>query len=402
MKKVGKVFILLIALASVGVGGFLLGSHSSQIFALGGAGGSDADDQRIVENIDLYRKTIAEDYLFDYTEQDLENGIYKGMFAGLNDPYSQYYTPEEYKRMMEDTSGEFAGVGLVVIAGEDDLITVVSAIANTPASRAGIKTNDKIVEVDGVAYAGSDLNEATQKMRGPENTKVKLTIQRQVDGKTDTLHIELVRQLITVDSVVGKLLEPGLGYVQITSFDENTAAEFKKEWEALEQQGAARFVLDLRNNPGGLLTTSQEIADMLLGEGKIVTTVDNKGKEEVLTSDASQYKEPMVVLANEGSASASEILLGALRDQKRAVSVGEKTFGKGIVQRLYPIGPNGEEGGFKLTMAEYLTPNGEKIHQKGITPDIQVELPADAKGIGPDFLEQDTQLARAIQEVKTK
>lgn len=398
MKKFGKALILVLLLAAVGGGGFILGNNMQAV--PGASTEEQAADRRILKNINLYREAIQSDYLFPYKKEDLETGIYKGLFWGLKDPYSEYYTAEEYKRLMEDTTGKFAGVGLVITAGEDNLITVVSPIANTPAAKAGLKAGDKIVEVDGQAYAGKELQEATEHMRGKPKTSVELTVQRVINGKTQTSHVKLVREMIEVDTVIGKLMPDNIGYLQISSFEQVTAKDFKKEWEALEKQGAKKFIIDLRNNPGGLLTSCEEIADALLGKATIVTTVDNKGKKEASTSDEAQYKEPLVVLANGGSASASEILLGALRDNKRAKSVGEKTFGKGIVQQIYPLGENGKDGGFKLTMAEYLTPNGEKIHGKGITPDILVKAPEQAKGMGPDFLKEDPQLQRALQEVK--
>ena len=398
MKKFGKALILVLLLVAVGGGGFILGNNMQAV--PGASTEEQAADRRILKNINLYREAIQSDYLFPYKKEDLETGIYKGLFWGLKDPYSEYYTAEEYKRLMEDTTGKFAGVGLVITAGEDNLITVVSPIANTPAAKAGLKAGDKIVEVDGQAYAGKELQEATEHMRGKPKTSVELTVQRVINGKTQTSHVKLVREMIEVDTVIGKLMPDNIGYLQISSFEQVTAKDFKKEWEALEKQGAKKFIIDLRNNPGGLLTSCEEIADALLGKATIVTTVDNKGKKEASTSDEAQYKEPLVVLANGGSASASEILLGALRDNNRAKSVGEKTFGKGIVQQIYPLGENGKDGGFKLTMAEYLTPNGEKIHGKGITPDIVVKAPEQAKGMGPDFLKEDPQLQRALQEVK--
>lgn len=398
MKKFGKALILVLLLVAVGGGGFILGNNMQAV--PGASTDEQAADRRILKHINLYREAIQSDYLFPYKKEDLETGIYKGLFWGLKDPYSEYYTAEEYKRLMEDTTGKFAGVGLVITAGEDNLITVVSPIANTPAAKAGLKAGDKIVEVDGQAYEGKELQEATEHMRGKPKTSVELTVQRVINGKTQTSHVKLVREMIEVDTVIGKLMPDNIGYLQISSFEQVTAKDFKKEWEALEKQGAKKFIIDLRNNPGGLLTSCEEIADALLGKATIVTTVDNKGKKEASTSDEAQYKEPLVVLANGGSASASEILLGALRDNKRAKSVGEKTFGKGIVQQIYPLGENGKDGGFKLTMAEYLTPNGEKIHGKGITPDIVVKAPEQAKGMGPDFLKEDPQLQRALQEVK--
>lgn len=399
MKKLGKTILLLLLLVSVGSGGFILGQNM-EAEMLDIASEDVETDRRIMKNIELYRQAIKSDYLFTYKPEDLETGIYKGLFWGLNDPYSEYYTPEEYQRLMEDTSGKFAGVGLVITAGDDNLITVVSPIANTPADRAGVKAGDKIIEVNGTTYTGQDLQEATDKMRGEPNTPVDLTVQRVIQGKTQTSHVRIVREMIKVDTVVSKMLPDNIGYVQLTSFDEDSAKDFEKAWKDLEKQGAKRFVLDLRNNPGGLLDTCEQIADLLLGKVTIVTTVDNKGNEDKSESDDKQFTEPITVLANGGSASASEILLGALRDNKRAKSIGETTFGKGIVQQIYPLGEDGKEGGFKLTMAEYLTPNGEKIHGKGITPDIVVKAPEEAKGIGPSFLEEDPQLKRAIEEVK--
>lgn len=397
MKKMGKALMMFLLCLSIGTGGFILGQNT---LALKENPNSDERMQRIMTNLESYKKTIDKDFLFKHDDDEMEAGIYKGLFAGLNDPYSEYYTAAEYKRLMEDTSGKFAGVGLVITSGDDNLITVVSPIANTPAARAGIQANDKIIEVDGQRYAGSQLQEATEKMRGKEGTKVELTVQRKVNNKMESKHFTIEREMIKVDSVVAKMLEDKIAYIQITSFDEDTADEFKAKWQELKDQGAEKFVLDLRNNPGGLLNTCEEISDMLLGDGVIVTTVDNKGQQEVSRSNADHFDGDLVVLVNEGSASASEILTGALRDHKRAKIIGQKTFGKGIVQRLYPLGTNGSEGGFKLTMAEYLTPNGEKIHGKGIKPDIEVKLPEDSKGIGPDHADTDSQLKRALEELK--
>lgn len=400
MKNVTKAMMMLLLLFGVGVGGFFLGTNS-QLSPSGAADEGDvAEEKRILQNIEAYKSVIDQDFLFDVNKTDLENGIYKGLFEGLKDPYSVYYTPEEYKRLMEDTSGHFAGVGLVISAGEDGLITVVSAIDDTPAAQAGLKTGDKILAVDAVEYTADQLQEATDHMRGKIGTEVTVTVRRQDGDTVETKDYTIKRAEINVASVTSKMMQDNVGYIRISEFAEETAAQFKEQIQELEKQGAQRIVLDLRNNPGGLITTSEEVADYLLGEGKIVTTVDKKGKEEVSSSDAENDPIPMVVLINNGSASASEILMGALRDHNRAKSVGVKSYGKGIVQRIYPLGANGEQGGFKLTMAEYLTPNGEKIHKKGIEPDVPVELNKDAKAIGPEALDQDNQLEKAIEEVK--
>lgn len=403
MKKIGKVLLLIILLVGCSLGGYFLGANSSLDNPLAGIVGGDPQSQemeRIMKNVENYRKIIKRDYIFDYQDEDLETGIYKGLFAGLGDPYSEYYTKEEYDALMEDTSGSFAGIGLVVTAGEDNLITVVSPIEGTPAARAGIRSGDKILAVDGVTYLGSELNEATKAMRGTPGTEVTITIRREGTGVLKNEDKTLTRAEINVKTVNAKLLEDQVGYVQVTQFNETTAEEFDQALRSLMDQGAEHLVLDLRNNPGGLLDMVITMADNVLGEGKIVTTVDKQKKEDVATSDKEHIGIPMVVLVNEGSASASEIMTGALKDNNRALVLGKTTFGKGIVQRIYPLGA-GKGGGFKLTMAEYLTPRGTHIHEVGISPDLELDLNEEAKGIGPDFLDQDNQLRAAMALVKT-
>lgn len=403
MKKIGKVLLLIILLVGFSLGGYFLGANSRLDTPLAGIMGEEPRSQemeRILKNIENYSKIIKRDYIFDYKDEDLETGIYKGLFAGLGDPYSEYYTKEEYEALMEDTSGSFAGIGLVVTAGEDNLITVVSPIEGTPAAKAGIRSGDKILAVDGTTYLGSELNEATKAMRGTPGTEVTITIRREGTGVLKNEDKTLTRAEINVKTVNAKLLEDQVGYVQVTQFNETTAEEFDQALRSLMDQGAEHLVLDLRNNPGGLLDMVITMADNVLGEGKIVTTVDKQKKEDVATSDKEHIGIPMVVLVNEGSASASEIMTGALKDNNRALVLGKTTFGKGIVQRIYPLGA-GKGGGFKLTMAEYLTPKGTHIHEVGIAPDLELDLNEEAKGIGPDFLDQDNQLRAAMALVKT-
>lgn len=403
MKKIGKVLLLIILLVGFSLGGYFLGANSRLDTPLAGIMGEEPRSQemeRILKNIENYSKIIKRDYIFDYKDEDLETGIYKGLFAGLGDPYSEYYTKEEYEALMEDTSGSFAGIGLVVTAGEDNLITVVSPIEGTPAAKAGIRSGDKILAVDGTTYLGSELNEATKAMRGTPGTEVTITIRREGTGVLKNEDKTLTRAEINVKTVNARLLDGQVGYVQVTQFNETTAEEFDQALRSLMDQGAEHLVLDLRNNPGGLLDMVITMADNVLGEGKIVTTVDKQKKEDVATSDKEHIGIPMVVLVNEGSASASEIMTGALKDNNRALVLGKTTFGKGIVQRIYPLGA-GKGGGFKLTMAEYLTPKGTHIHEVGIAPDLELDLNEEAKGIGPDFLDQDNQLRAAMALVKT-
>lgn len=403
MKKIGKVLLLIILLVGFSLGGYFLGANSSLDNPLASIVGGDPQSQemeRIMKNVENYRKIIKRDYIFDYQDEDLEAGIYKGLFVGLGDPYSEFYTKEEYDALLEDTSGSFAGIGLVVTAGEDDLITVVSPIEGTPAAKAGIRSGDKILAVDGETYLGSELSQATKAMRGEPGTDVTVTVRHEGQGVLKSQDYTITRAEINVKTVNAKLLDDKVAYLQVTQFNETTAGEFEEALTSLMDQGAEHLVLDLRNNPGGLLDMVIDMADQVLGEGKIVTTVDKQKKEDVASSDKEHVAIPMVVLVNEGSASASEIMTGALKDNQRALVVGKTTFGKGIVQRLYPLGGS-QGGGFKLTMAEYLTPNGTHIHKVGISPDLELDLSSQATGIGPDHIDEDNQLQAAVALVKT-
>lgn len=401
MKKLGKALILILLLCGVGVGGFFIGNRMPEVGVA--AAETDAEElrrEKMIQKIDELSTVIEQDFLFTADKKKMEDGVYKGLFESLKDPYSVYYSPEEFQRMMEDSAGQFAGVGVVITGAEDDFITVVSPIAGTPGERAGLKAGDKIVAIDGQSYMATDLEEAVAHMRGEVGTEVVLSVRRKENQETKTFDLTLKREMIQVQSVSSQMLQKEIGYVQITSFDEPTAADFKTHVEKLQAEGAKALVIDLRNNPGGLLSSCEEIADYLLGDATIVTTVDNKGAEQVSKSDAKSNSIPVVLLVNEGSASASEILTGALRDNKRAIAVGTKTYGKGIVQRIYPLAEGEETAGYKLTVAEYQTPSGEKINKVGITPDIVVELPAETKSIGPAALDADVQLKRAIEEVQ--
>nr|WP_072514567.1 S41 family peptidase [Ndongobacter massiliensis] len=357
-------------------------------------------DQRIMNMIRYLSKALKENYLFGIDDQQMEIGLYKGLFEATKDPYTVFYTGEEFSRLMEDTAGEFAGIGVVVTGGTDGLITVVSPIADTPGARAGILAGDKVLAVDGVNYTAQEMDAAVTHMRGEVGAPVTLTIQRTEGENVQTLDISIVREIIHVESVHSQMLEDAVGYLQITSFDEPTAQAFQAHFEDLKAQGAKSVIIDLRNNPGGLLTACDEIADYLLGDATIVTTVSKNGEKEVVSSDAEQETLPVVLLVNGGSASASEILTGALRDNQRAIAIGTKTYGKGIVQRLFPLFAEPKDGGYKITVAEYLTPSGAHIHEKGIEPDIVVELPEGIQGIGVEHREEDTQLQRAIEEAK--
>ena len=347
-----------------------------------------------VENI------IKENYLKDVDDEVLLEGQLKGLLQSLEDPYSQYLTSDEYQSLTEQTSGTYGGIGVIVTPGDDNYITVVSPIEDTPGERAGLKTGDKIIKVDGKDYSAENMDAAVKVMKGEPNTKVTLTIMRtDSEGNSETMDIEIVREIIRIVTVKSNILDDKIGYIKITSFDGITYEDFKADLNELEKRNIEGLIIDLRNNPGGLLDVCKDIADELLGEGDIVYTETKDGNREYLRSDEDMIDIPLVILVNEGSASASEILAGAIRDHNRGVLIGTTTFGKGVVQRIIPFD---DGSGIKLTISEYFTPNGINIHGIGIEPDIVVELPADVDVIGVDNIDGDLQLQKAIDVIKSQ
>lgn len=343
---------------------------------------------------------VKQNYLRDVDEKKLADGQLKGMLQSLEDPYSNYMTQDEFASFLQQTSGTYGGIGVVVTPGDDNLITVVSPIEGTPGERAGIKSGDKIIKVNGVEYLGENMDQAVKVMKGEANTKVTLTILRKnKEGKNDIFDIEITREIIRLVTVKSNLIDDNIGYIKITSFDDLTYKDFKAELDKLGKRNIKGLIIDLRNNPGGLLDRCVQIADELLGEGDIVYTQTKSGKRTYERSGKSMVDYPLVLLVNGGSASASEILAGAIKDHKRGTLIGTTTFGKGVVQRIHDLD---DGSGLKLTISEYFTPNGTNIHGIGITPDIVVELPEGVEEIGVDNLKEDIQLRTAIEEIKSK
>lgn len=326
----------------------------------------------------------------EITEKDFIEGRKKGTVAALNDPYSQYFDEEEYKQFMESTTGEFFGIGVQIGAVEGSkLITVIAPIKGSPAEAAGLKSGDKIVSVDGVEYTVDEMDEAVKHIKGDKGTTVTLGILSEGDGRVRD--VKITRDEIHMESVITGSIGD-IAYIGLTQFEENTVDEFTEAMKAAA--GKKGLILDLRGNPGGILEAAVGISDQLLPEADIVSAKDNRDKEVFhYTSDEESWKKPIVVLVNGGSASASEIVAGALKDNKAATLVGEKTYGKGVVQTLLPL-PGG--GGIKLTTSEYFTPSGVSIQDKGIEPDVKVSLPEDVQAIGLEHRDQDTQLQKAI------
>lgn len=352
------------------------------------------------EKIKNIEEIINSNYLRDVDKEALEDGKLRGMLDSLNDPYSQYFNKEEFRKFNEDTAGSFAGIGIVVTPMDDNYITVVSPISGTPAERAGIKTEDKIIKVNGVEYTAKQMEEAVSVMRGEPGTDVKVTVLRKVDGKQETLDFDLTREIIKIESIETAMIpNSNLGYMKVISFDQDTYKDYKEGLKLLKDKGAKGIVFDLRGNPGGLLDVVINMADDLLGDSTILFTKTKAGQEEYFKSNISMDNIPAVVLIDKGSASASEIFAGALKDNGRAKLIGETSFGKGVVQRIYDF-PDGT--GMKITESEYFLPNGESIHEKGVAPDYEISLPEDIEGIGIDYINEDTQLQKAIEVINSQ
>lgn len=346
-------------------------SYESGNEAVAANAGLPLKELRLFSNI--YGR-VKHNYVDPVEDEQLIRGAIDGMLATL-DPYSVYLKEEPYKNLKIGTTGKFGGLGIVVDM-EDELVKVVSPIDDTPASRAGIQTGDLIFKIDGKNVRGMKLSEAVKLMRGIIGTKVKLTILR--DGETDPLEMELTRAEIKVTSTRETLLEPGYGYVRISRFQTNTSTDLKGSMDKLakqNKQGLQGLILDLRNNPGGVLTAAVQVLDIFLEQGQMV--VYTKGRR----SDSSvEYKTsapdrlnglPVIVLINKGSASASEITAGALKDTGRAIIAGKQSYGKGSVQTIHPLE---EKAALKLTTAKYYTPSGQVIDGVGVAPDIELEF----------------------------
>jgi carboxyl-terminal processing protease len=355
--------ILLIGLLLVGVV-FLNGDNASV----------KADTDDVYKNIEIFAEVlrrIEQAYVEPQDPQKLIYGAIKGMVRSL-DPHSSFMTKEEHRELMMETKGSFSGVGIEITI-KDDTLTVVSPIEDTPAFKAGIKAGDKIIKIEGNSTKDMSLFDAVKYIRGPKGTKVKLTIMR--EGEEKPLDFAITRDVIPLKSVRYHLLTPDIGYARVLHFRTKTAEDLDAALRELEKGGPLKgLILDLRNNPGGLLMQAAEVADLFLDEGLIVSTRGRDSAQDMVLSahkNDTQRSFPIIVLVNGGSASASEIVAGALQDNKRALILGTRTFGKGSVQTILPLS---DGSGLRLTTARYYTPNGKSIQVDGITPDIELEF----------------------------
>lgn len=357
--------------------------------------GSKAVDTKI----DVIKQIIDKFYLDDENEEDLVDGMYKGIVDGLGDPYSVYYTAEEFNSLMESTNGVYCGIGVTVSQDADTgIITLVKPFENSPGLEAGILPGDILYKVDGTEVTGMELSSVVAMIKGEEGTTVELTIIR--EGESDDLTITVERRQIEIPTISYEVLANNIGYIYISEFDTVTESQFISALEDLNNQGISGLVVDLRDNPGGNLDVVNSILDQILPEGLIVYTEDKYGKKEEYKSDEEhQFNKPLAVLVNGNSASASEIFAGAVKDYGIGTLVGTKTFGKGIVQRLIELG---DGTAMKLTISKYYTPNGYNIHGIGIEPDVEIELDDSLKTQAVITHDEDNQLQKALEIINEK
>ncbi len=384
MKQYNKSFVIKLSLLLVGGTAVLTTFFVSLMFLAGsflGSGLTTMKIQRIKTLIDTY-------YLKEYDAELVENGAFYGIPLMLGDPYSGYLSSDDVESLKESVTGEYVGIGVeVTVDPEDGLITVISPIADTPAALAGIRTGDKFLTINGEEVTGSTLDEVVAKLKnGKKKEEIKLELLRE----GETVSLTVIRDEITIHSATGNMLNEEIGYLKLSSFDDTTVNEFSDTLSGLEKEGATSLILDLRGNPGGTVEAAQYVADLFLDEGIFYYTMDKNGEKEYFETEEEVNSIPLIVLINEGSASASEMLAGALQDRDRATLVGAKTFGKGIMQQHFMVDSSSM---LKLTTHEFYTPNGNRIHETGISPDV--EVPMDSS-VPLGDLEQDIQLQKAI------
>lgn len=347
----------------------------------------------IDKKIEVIEKTLDEYYIGELDKKDMEEGIYKGLVSSVGDPYTTYYTKEEFEKLMEKTSGVYAGIGVqMMIDQTDNSILVTDVFTGSPAEKAGMLPKDKIIGAEGQELTGDDFNEAPKIIKGKPGSKVTVTIFR--PATNETLDLEMVRENVIYPSVEHKMLTDEISYIKVREFEELTYDQFKEALDASEKAKAKGLIIDLRDNTGGLLDITEKMVDELIPKGVIVSTKDKNGKVKSTYSDDDYLDIPIVLVVNEKSASASEVLSGALKDHDRAVLVGKRTFGKGIVQTIMPLT---DGSAIKVTTSQYFTPSGICIQGEGIEPDYEVDLAPELM-IKPKLeYNEDTQLQKAVE-----
>jgi peptidase, S41 family len=398
-KKITAFLVLMIFLCSFV--SYKAGKNSAGIVPQSNSSGKKDENSTDYGSFKPFVDAIKDKYYFDIDYDKMNTEIKKAIFSSLGDPYTQYMTEKDMKELQKTSTGKFVGIGVQVSVNDKGEIVVVAPIKGGPSQKAGIQAEDIIIKVDDQELAKNDLESAVKLMRGEEKagTEVKVTIKRVVDSEEKILDFTLKREEITTESVSSKLLDNGILYIQITNFAEKTGEDFEKAVDEGLKKGAKSLIIDLRNNPGGLVTAVKQVADKILPDATIMKVVDSKGHETIEKASGNGLDMPIIVLINKGSASASEVLSVALHDNKKAQLLGEKSFGKGIIQSIFPINNEGKAEGIKITIAEYFGPNGTKINKVGLEPDHKVEQKNYSK-IGIEHLDIDPQLQKAIELLK--
>ena len=358
--------------------------------------GNNTSFEGLEYTLSQFRTELENKYIGEINDEELIDGALKGYVNALGDPYTTYYTKEEMKEIMEETNGNFVGIGIYMTENiKENVIMVIKPIENSPAEKAGILPGDIITKINDVEYTGDKLEEASNKIRGEEGTKVKLEIYR----NGETKEFEITRKKVVISHITTKVLEDNIGYIAISDFDGDCANEFKTKYKELEKKGITKLIIDIRNNGGGIVDKSLEIANTMIEKGStLLITKDKKNNEDITKATENPIiNMPVVVLTNEYSASASEILAGAFKDNNKATLVGTKTYGKGIIQELNKLS---DGSGLKVTVSEYYTPNHTAINKIGITPDVEVELSDEAKKQLNLEEKDDNQLQKAIEILK--
>ena len=344
---------------------------------------------------DMIESYLEKYYVDEVDEEALEEMLCVGMMAGVGDKYTYYLSRENMEQYLENTNGNFDGIGIQVYMTQEGEVVIGSVMEGKPAEEAGLLAGDVIIGVDGENMEGKQLSDVAAKIRGEEGTEVTLTVRR--TGEAEPLDATMKRVTVEVESVACRMLTEEIGYISISGFKANTYEQFEECLNELEQEGMQGLILDLRNNPGGLVRSVYQVGDALLPEGTMVYTLDKKGNREDLKCDAEYLDIPLVLLVNENSASAAEILAGAVKDTGRGTLVGTQTFGKGLVQRLFTL-PDGS--GLNITVQKYYTPSGTSIHGIGIAPDV--EAAAESATLTEIPTEEDTQLQKGLQVMREK
>lgn len=389
LKYVARIFVVLIVIG--------MSFYAGRVSAVPSTGfGTSLNNRKILQKLSLLEAYTGKFYLNKIDSDNVEQNIYKGFAKGLNDPYAEYYTKEEYKQLSEEDSGEYQGIGISVVKDTDTgYAEIASVFKDQPAYKAGLKTGDLITAVNKKSTVDMELQDVVSEIKNKDNKTVVLTIYRDKQSKDYTVK----KSSVQLDSVSYKMKDNKTGYIAVSQFLENTGDQFDKAVTALEKQGMTSLIIDLRDNGGGLLDTCTDMLSRLVEKDKLlVYTKDKEGNKEEFKSDSTKTVDiPMVLLVNGNTASASEIMTGCLKDYDKATVVGTKTFGKGIVQSIMPL-PDGSA--VKFTIANYYTPNGINIHKKGIEPDVEVKISDEQWKKAQTDEKADTQLKKAMEILK--